>query len=94
MTIHTHKKLTSEHIKYARRSQLAKLLDTTPETISRWNRRGFKTTLISICNPCIDREVLITGLIKRREEFVRVENSRKEFDLIFDAVLNAEKQPA
>ena len=88
------KNLTTEHIKFATPTQLARLLDKDPNTISRWNRRGFKTTLLKINYPCINHETLITGLIRRREEFERVEKLQKEFDQILDASTGIEKQPA
>ena len=88
MTQETSKELTVEHIKFATPTQLGKLLAKNPNTISRWNRIGFKSTLLKIQYLCVNQETLITGLIRRREEFGPVEKLQKEFDEILE---NSEK---
>ncbi|MEL6493942.1 MAG: hypothetical protein AAFQ41_02305 [Cyanobacteria bacterium J06623_7] len=86
MTISTTDKLTVEHIKFATPTQLGKLLKKSPNTVSRWNRRGLKTTDLKIAFPCVERDVLITGLIHRKENFSKIEELQKEFDEILNSV--------
>ena len=55
-------KLTPEHIKYGKSSQIAKLLGKKVPAVSRWNKADFLSGCVKAEYPCIDHQ----DLVKRR----------------------------
>ena len=80
----SNKELTREHIKYAKATQLAELLDKQLPTISRWNHTGFIPERIKIEYPCIEKSDLVAGLVERQDEFHRIKKIQDELQAVLD----------
>jgi hypothetical protein len=79
-------KLTTDHIKYAKPSQIAKLLGKKLPAVSRWNNTDFVTGALKIKYPsCIKHEELVHGLVCRKERIQQISQYQQEFDEILDS---------
>ena len=77
--------LTTEHIKYGKPSQIAKLLGKNVAAVSRWNKTDFLSGALDIKYPCINQQELVHGLVSRKERIQEIKRYQNEFDEVLES---------